>query len=156
MNRNSYSILVRIIGYSAVAIALYGCAQSQRAPDVMSIGWCDTTPMKAVGRPARVPDARIVSGFGTLTGVVVQRETGDALQSALVRLVSAPGRAGQSQPERPTDSNGGFTFDSVVPGHYQLRVRALGEYQDSLRIQAVAERVDTARFGLRAYRCYGY
>jgi hypothetical protein len=112
--------------------------------------------MKAAGRGARIPDSRAIAGFGTLTGVVVQRETGDALPTALVRLISTSAGTGQSQPERPTNSKGGFTFDSVVPSEYQIRVRALGEYQDSLRIQAIAERVDTVRFALRAYRCYGY
>lgn len=125
-------------------------------PNAMHTGWCDSTPMKPVGRAARVPDALPVSGLGALTGVVVQAETGDALQSAGVRLVSAMGDGGQSQPERATDSNGGFTFDSVAPGRYQLRVRRVGEYQDSLRIQAIAGRLDTVRVRMRAYRCYGY
>src|SRR5258708_1115390 len=125
----------------SVAIALHACARApQPAPDIMSITWCDTDPMKPLGRPARVPDTVPTSGFGTLTGMVVQRETGDALQSAGVRLVPARGGEARSYSERPTDEKGGFTFDSVVVGRYQIRVRHINEYQDSASFQAVAGR----------------
>lgn len=135
----------------------YACARAPEPKlDAMSLGWCDTTPMKPIGRPGRVPAALPTSGFGTLTGVVVQRETGDALQGAGVRLVSAPGSATRSHPERYTDERGGFTFDSVMPGRYQIRVRRLNEYQDSASVEAVAGGLDTVRLAMRAYRCYGY
>ena len=112
--------------------------------------------MKPIGRAAQVPDALPISGFGTFTGVVLQAETGDALQGVGVKLMSVAGYRGQSQPERGTDSKGGFTFDSVAPGRYRIRVRRIHEYQDSLTIQAIAGRLDTVRVRLRAYRCYGY
>jgi hypothetical protein len=146
-----------ILGHSIVAIAVLACARSpEPRPDVMSMGWCDTEPMKPLGRPARIPAAIPVSGFGTLTGWVIQRETGDALGSAGVRLLPAAGTTGPSYSERPTDEYGGFTFDSVVVGRYQIRVRRLNSYQDSASFQAFAGSVDTVRFALRAYRCHGY
>jgi Carboxypeptidase regulatory-like domain len=125
-------------------------------PNAYPTGWCDSTPMKPVGRAARIPDAVPVSGLGALTGLVIQAETGDALQSAGVRLVSLSSDPSVSRTERATDSQGGFRFDSLAPGRYQVRVRRLGEYQDSLRIQAIAGRLDTVRIRMRAYRCHGY
>jgi Carboxypeptidase regulatory-like domain len=144
--------------WCVVLIAVLACARPQKlVPDPMhTAAWCDTTPMKPAGRAARVPDALPISRFGTLGGVVVQAETGDALQGAAVRLVSVAGDRGQSQPERGTDSRGGFTFDSVAPGRYQVHVRKIHEFQDSLTIQAIAGRLDTVRLRMRAYRCYGY
>jgi hypothetical protein len=117
---------------------------------------CDTRPLKPIGRTAQVPEATVVAEFATVAGVVAQRETGDALESAGVRLMAAVGGTGRSKSERPTDSRGGFTFDSVIPGRYQIRVRHINEYQDSASILAVAGRLDTVRFALRANRCYGY
>jgi len=112
--------------------------------------------MHPIGRPTAVPTARAVSGFGTVTGIVFQLETADALQGAAVSLVAVPGDTGESRREQGTDSQGGFLFDSVVPGRYQIRVRKLHENPDSASIQAVAGRVDSIRVGLRANRCYGY
>jgi hypothetical protein len=64
----------------SVLIAVHACARPPKpAPDPMHTVLCDTTPMKPIGRAAQVPDALPISGLGTLTGVVVQAETGDAL-----------------------------------------------------------------------------
>jgi hypothetical protein len=148
MTRNAAGILI---------IALAACAKAQGpAPDVMSIGWCDSTPMKPLGRVAQLPDALPVPGFGTLIGVVVQAETNDALPSAGVKLVSVAGDTSQSKSERAADSKGGFKFDSVFPGSYQLRVRRVGESKESLAVAIRAGRLDTVRIRMRAYRCYGY
>ncbi len=150
--------LALVIVSSAVPIAAISCA---RRPDpsldpMRSTGWCDTTPMKPIGRRAEVPNARALTQFGAVTGTVVQAETGDALQGAVVNLVRITDAKDQSQPWRGTDSKGAFTFDSIMPGRYQLRVRRVGEYYDTLTIQPVAGRVDTVRLRMRAYRCYGY
>jgi len=99
---------------------------------------------------------RALPQFGSVTGTVVQAETGDALESGLVALIQITDPRLQSEQRRITDAKGGFAFDSVVPGRYQLRVRRLGAYQDTLTIQSVAGRVDTARFRMRADRCVGY
>ena len=112
--------------------------------------------MKPVGRPVEMPSVRALPQFGALIGTVVQAETGDALQGAVVTLIPNSDIKLNSQPWRGTDSKGGFAFDSVVPGGYQLRVRRLGEYKDSLTIHTVAGHMDTVQFRMRAYRCYGY
>jgi hypothetical protein len=111
--------------------------------------------MKPVGRPVEMPSVRALPQFGAVIGTVVQAETGDALEGAVVGLTPNSDKL-NSQPWRGTDSKGGFAFDSVVPGGNQLRVRKLGEYKDSLTIHTVAGRVDTVQFRMRAYRCYGY
>jgi hypothetical protein len=140
-----------------VVIGALGCTRSQHSPpDPMHTISCDTRPMKPIGRTAQVPEAALAAGFATVAGVVVQRETGDAIQSASVRLMADAGSTGHSKPERHTDSKGGFTFDSVIPGRYQVRVRHINEYQDSASILAVAGRLDTVRVAMRAFRCYGY
>jgi hypothetical protein len=112
--------------------------------------------MKPIGRVAQIPEAAVVAEFATIVGVVTQRETGDALQDAGVRLIAVAGSASDSRPERHADLKGGFTFDSVVPGRYQIRARRINEDQDSASILAVAGRLDTVRFALRANRCHGY
>lgn len=153
--KKSLSILA-----APLAIAFsHACARTPKTPpNAMDMTWCDTTPtqMKPIGRLSRIPAVVPSSTFGTLTGSVVQRETGDALYGASVRLVPAPGTAGRPRSERYSNESGGFTFDSVTPGRYQVRVRLINEYQDSAAYEAVSGRVDTVRFAMRAYRCYGY
>lgn len=143
---------------SAVVVIVGAACTGPRgpAPDPMHTISCETTPMKPLGQTSQVPAALPIPGFGTLAGVVVQAETGDALQGTAVRLVSVGGDAGQSQPERGADSKGGFRFDSVVPGRYQVRARRIRQYPDSVTIQAIAGRLDTVRLRMRADRCYGY
>ncbi len=110
-------------GFPVIAFRLFGsglsaCTQARPAvPDAMDIIWCDTVPLKQIGRKTQVPYARAVPGFGTVSGVVFQAETGDALQGAGVSLVARAGGAGRSQRERGTDPNGGFVFDSVIPAY---------------------------------------
>jgi protocatechuate 3,4-dioxygenase beta subunit len=87
---------------------------------------------------------------------VAQAETGDALEGAIVSLMQSSQAKLEASPWRGTDSKGGFAFDSIVPGSYQLRVRRVGEYFDTLTIQSSAGRVDTVRIRMRAYRCVGY
>ena len=133
------------------------CSRQPAPPiDAMSTGWCDTTPMRPIGRAVEMPNVRTLPQFGAVTGTVVQAETGDALESAVVSLTQTTDAKLHSQPWRGTDSKGGFAFDSVVPGIYQLRVRRIGESQDTLTIHTMAGRVDTVRIRMRAYRCYGY
>jgi hypothetical protein len=124
--------------------------------DVMSATYCDTTPMKPIGRPVEIPSVRAFPQLGAVTGIVVQAETGDALQDAAVSLLQTSDAKIQSRLRRATDSKGGFAFDSVVPGRYQLRVLRIGEHPDTLTIHPLAGRVDTVRFRMRANRCFGY
>jgi hypothetical protein len=123
----------------------------------MSTGWCDTTPMKPRGRVVRLPNAPVLnSSFGSVVGVVSEAETSDALPSSGVALVSLANGTGQSQTERASDAGGGFVFDSVIPGGYQVRVRSLGHIHQEVAISVTSGRVDTVRMKLPAYRCYGY
>jgi hypothetical protein len=144
--------------WSVVLIAIPACSLPQKQmPDPMhAAASCDTSPMKPFGRAAQVPDALALTGFATFSGVVVQAETDDALQGTIVTLVSARVGTVKSPLWRVTDSKGGFTFDSVLPGSYQIRIKALAQHQDSLRVQAMAGRVDTVRFRMVAFRCGGY
>ncbi len=112
--------------------------------------------MKPLGRVPEIPTGRLLAGFGVITGTVVQAETGDALEGAVVDLKTITDATGRSPLWRPTNSKGGFTFDSVLPGHYQLRVRRVGAQAQTLTIQPVAGRVDTLTLRMRAFRCYGY
>jgi hypothetical protein len=141
----------------SIGVALQACARTPEPPlNAMNITWCDTEPMKPLGRIAQIPNAVSAAGVGTLTGVVTQRETGDALPGAGVRLVPIAASTGRAYSERYTDNQGGFTFDSVTLGRYQIRVRHINEYQDSASFEAVGGRVDTIKVAMRAYRCHGY
>lgn len=91
-----------------------------------------------------------------IIGVVIELETGDAIPSSGVALVSLSTGTGQSQSERASDANGGFAFDSVVPGAYQVRVRSIGHTHQEATIRVEANQLDTVRMRLPAYRCHGY
>lgn len=124
--------------------------------DAMSTGWCDTTPMKPIGLPVAIPTISAHPDLAAVTGSVVQSETGDALYGATINLTRTGDAKPQSQRWLVTDSKGGFAFDSVAPGRYQLKVRRVGVVFDTLTVRLGANKVDTVRFRLRAYRCYGY
>ena len=111
--------------------------------------------MKPFGLPVAIPSVSTKADMSAITGSVAQLETGDALQSATVNLVAIDTK-GQAQPWRLTDAKGGFAFDSLAPGRYQVRARRLGSVMDTLTVDIAADQVDTVRFRLRAYRCYGY
>jgi hypothetical protein len=152
---------MRIVGLwlllPIVVIGTVSCSrQAATSMDAMSTGWCDTSPMKPIGRPVEIPSVRTHPQFGAVTGTVAQAETGDALESAIVSLMPNSEARLESSPWRGTDSKGGFAFDSIVPGTYQLRVRRVGAYFDTLTIQPAAGRVDTVRIRMRAHRCIGY
>jgi hypothetical protein len=111
--------------------------------------------MKPFGVPVAIPSFPTKAGVGAITGSVVQSETGDALGSATVNLASTESKS-QTSPWRLTDAKGGFAFDSLAPGRYQVRVRRLGSIMDTMTVNVTPNRIDTVRFRLRAYRCYGY
>jgi hypothetical protein len=143
---------------SATLFAAVSCARKPgpSLDPMLAAPVCDTTPMTPLGRVVRVPAVVPSVNLGTLTGVVFQRETGDALPNAGVMLVPAAGTGGRPHPERQTDAQGGFRFDSIAPGRYQVRVRHIHEYRDSASFDAVSGRADTVRIAMRAYRCRGY
>jgi Carboxypeptidase regulatory-like domain len=151
--RSRYSLVA-----SAALFAALACARKPEASldPMLAAPVCDTTPMKPLGRVVRIPAVVPSANLGTLTGVVIQRETGDALPGAGIMLVPAVGTSGRSYRERYTNEQGGFTFDSIAPGRYQIRVRRIIEYRDSASFEAVSGRVDTVRIPMRAYRCHGY
>ena len=150
-------ILAFLILLSAVVMDALSCSRpAVPSIDAMSTGSCDTSPMKPIGRPVEIPSVRARPLFGAVTGTVAQAETGDALQSAIVSLMQSSEAKLDSSPWRGTDSKGGFAFDSIPPGRYQLRVRRVGQYFDTLTIQPSAGRVDTIRVRMRTFRCYGY
>jgi protocatechuate 3,4-dioxygenase beta subunit len=112
--------------------------------------------MKPLGRVVEIPGVHRREEFAVLTGSVSQRETGDALEGAVVDLRAVDDTAHSARIWRSTNSKGGFSFDSLAPRAYELRVRHLGEVADTATIRPSAGRVDTLRLRMIAYRCYGY
>jgi protocatechuate 3,4-dioxygenase beta subunit len=121
-----------------------------------SAGVCDTTPMKPLGRPVEIPEMHRRTDFGVLTGTVLQDETGDAIEGAVVDLIVLDRAPDSTQIWRYTNSKGGFSFDSLNPGTYRLRARRVGESVGIDTVQARVGRVDTLSVRMRAFRCYGY
>jgi hypothetical protein len=119
-------------------------------------GACDTTPMKPLGRVVEMPDATPLIDFGVVAGTVVQDETGDALEGAVVDIRALGDSTDSTRLWRSTNSKGGFTLDSLKPRQYRLRVRRVGEHPRTFTIQPAIGRVDTLTVRLRAFRCYGY
>jgi hypothetical protein len=117
---------------------------------------CDTTPMKPFGRVVEIPEIHRRPDFGVLAGAVLQDETGDAIEGAVVDLIVIDGAPDGRSVWRYTNSKGGFSFDSVKPASYRLRVRRVGEVAGIDTIRPSAGRVDTLSLRMRAYRCYGY
>jgi hypothetical protein len=112
--------------------------------------------MKPLGRVVEIPGVHRREGFAVLTGAVSQRETGDALEGAEVYLRPFEDTARTARIWHLTNSKGGFSFDSLAPGAYELRVRHFGEIADTATIRPSAGRIDTLRLRMSAYRCYGY
>jgi hypothetical protein len=106
--------------------------------------------------PVRIPSVTASSEFGAIAGSVVQAETGDAMRDATVDLKAKGDTKIVADRRQLTDAEGGFAFDNVPAGSYRLQVRKLGERRDTAVVRVATNRVDTVRFGLRAYRCYGY
>ena len=148
--------------YTLIASAsLFACLACARKADpafdpMHSVGTCDTTQMKPFGRLVELPDMHRRTGFGVLTGAVVQGETGDALEGAIVDLRLLADTTNSARIWRYTNSKGGFSFDSLTPGVYKLRVRKIGESADTATIRSNAGRVDTLTVRMHAYRCSGY
>jgi protocatechuate 3,4-dioxygenase beta subunit len=143
---------------SAALFAILSCA---RKPDpsldpMHSAGVCDTTPMKPLGRTVQIPEMHRRTDFGVLTGAVLQDETGDAIEGAVVDIRVLDRAPDTAQIWRYTNSKGGFSFDSLKPATYRLRARRLGQSVGVDTIHPRAGRVDTLSLRMRAYRCYGY
>jgi Carboxypeptidase regulatory-like domain len=151
--RSRYSLIVGATLFSALS-----CARKHRPSlDPMHAApVCDTAPMKPLGRVVEIPEVHRRADFGVLTGAVVQEETGDAIEGAVVDLTIID-RAPDAGPVwRYTNSKGAFSFDSVKPATYRLRVRRIGEVAGTDTIRPSAGRIDTLSLRMRAYRCYGY
>src|SRR6267378_4495221 len=116
----------------------------------------DSTPMKPLGRVVEIPEMHRRADFGVLTGAVLQNETGDAIDGAVVDLTVIDPVPDAAAVSRYTNSKGGFSFDSVKPATYRLRVRRLGEVAGIATIRPAPGRIDTLSLRMRAYRCYGY
>jgi hypothetical protein len=148
--------------YTLIAGAtLFAALSCARKPDpsldpMLAAPVCDTTPMKPFGRAVEVPEMRRRTDFGVLTGVVLQDETGDAIEGAVVDLRVIDRVPDSAHIWRYTNSKGGFSFDSLKPGTYRLLARRVGESVGIDTIHPRAGRVDTLSVRMRAYRCYGY
>ena len=151
--RNRYSLIA-----SATLLAALSCA---RKPDpsldpMHAAPVCDTTPIKPLGRVVEIPEMHRRADFGVLTGAVMQDETGDAIEGAVVDLTLIDRAPDAAPVSRYTNSKGGFSFDSVKPATYRLRVRRIGEVASTDTIRPSAGRIDSLSLRMRAYRCYGY
>ena len=151
------SLISLAIPVAAGAVVASCARKAVRVPDPMTdMVECDTTPMKPLGRRVEIPEVTPRPNQAALTGSVVQIETGDAIDYAVIDLRPSNPPPKPVQIWKHGNAKGGFSFDSVAPGVYKVRVRRLGEYSDTAVIQLTAGRVDTLLFRLRAYRCYGY
>src|SRR5437762_773039 len=147
---------IQLVSCALIASTLSCSPRPDPKVDVMSIGWCDTTPIKPFGLPVAIPPVSTKAGVGAIAGSVVQLETGDAMRDATVNLTVIDETKSQSQPWGLTDAKGGFAFDSLAPGRYQAKARRLGSFMDTLTVHVTANEVDTVRFRLPTNRCYGY
>jgi hypothetical protein len=136
---------------TVAATALPGCGAPRRVVlhDAMPVFVCDTALKRSL-RPAEIPDVLVAAGYGSLTGIVFRVGTGNGIDSASIILSPQDSATTQSYRLRVTGQTGGFTFDSVVPGRYRLRVRAAWEHPESSFVVVASNRIDTVRFPMRA------
>ena len=153
LTRSRYSLVA-----SAAILAAFSCARkpSSSLDPMLAAPVCDTTPMKPSGRVVEIPEMHRRPDFGVLTGAVLQDETGDAIEGAAVDLTVVDRAPDASPVRRYTNSKGGFSFDSLKPVTYRLRVRRVGEVAGTDTIRPSGGRIDTLSLRMRAYRCYGY
>ena len=145
-------------GLIAVAgVTVASCAhKAAPVPDAMHIMVCDTTPMKPLGRRVEIPEIAPRPNQAGLTGSIVQAETGDAIEGALISLRPINQPPKPVPPFRYTNATGGFSFDDLEAGSYRVLVRRIGENADTATIHVETGQVDTLTFRLHAFRCYGY
>jgi hypothetical protein len=138
-------------------VRVTGETSSPPVVDAMSVTWCDSTPLKPVGRPVKIPAGSAPPfGFGGLVGSVSQAETGDALGYSRISLIASPHGSGVSKQEKNTDDYGGLAIDSIVPGEYLLRARHVGFVAASQRVRISANQIEIVRVSMKTYRCHGY
>ena len=146
--------LSRILAGLGVSLILLSCGGQPPSFDPMTApSICNNDPLKPLGRRSVIPTTTPAAQFASLTGTVVQSETDDAIDGAILILTPV----GQNEPERrrwvQTNSTGGFVFDSISPGSYRLWARRIGYYQDTSTVSFVSGRVDTVRLRMRTARC---
>lgn len=158
MNPRTDSRSLTLLGLVAAGVVVVASCAHKAAPvpDAMHITVCDTTPMKPLGRRVEIPEIAPRPNQAGLTGSIVQAETGDAIEGALISLRPINQPPKPVPPFRYTNATGGFSFDDLEAGSYRLLVRRLGENADTATIHVETGRVDTLTFRLRAFRCYGY
>jgi outer membrane receptor protein involved in Fe transport len=122
---------VRILTLAAVLLGLAAPAALAQTP----------------GRPGGAPGGLPANFGGTVTGVVVDDATGEALPSATAALYTA--RDSAFVTGAAADLDGAFRVESVPPGQYQVRVSFVGYGTLRLRGVAVAAGQTTALDTLR-------
>jgi hypothetical protein len=106
----------RVVASASLLASLACTPRADPALDPMHApATCDTTPMKPLGRVVEIPIVERRETFAVLTGSVSQRETGDALEGAVVDLRAVDDTAHSARIWRSTNSKGGFSFDSLAP-----------------------------------------
>ena len=133
------------------AAALPGCRASPHMVlrDDMPVLVCDTA-LKRPLRPAEIPRVAVVADYGSVTGIVFRVGTGNGIDSAAIFLTPQDSATTRSDRRRVTGQDGGFAFDSVVPGRYRLRVLAGWEHPESAFVAIARNRIDTVRVPMRA------
>ncbi len=89
------------------------------------------------------------TGPGTITGNIIDKQTGKPVSDATVSLVSlkAPAPGGQSMSSTP---EGAFSFNNIPYGIYRLRISAIG--YNTLSIDSIRVRTDRSDFNMNDLR----
>jgi hypothetical protein len=113
---------------------------------VVQVQNCDTVP-RAGPHPGAVASIKPAAELGALVGTIAVRGSGAAISGAGVQLQR------DSTFYLTSDSTGGFAFNDLPPGQYDVHVVRIGYIgaRDSVRI--AAGHVDTVHYSLRSYDC---
>jgi hypothetical protein len=142
-------------GLIAVAgVTVASCAhKAAPVPDAMHIMVCDTTPMKPLGRRVEIPEIAPRPNQAGLTGSIVQAETGDAIEGALISLRPINQPPKPVPPFRYTNATGGFSFDDLEAALTDYWCGASAKTQTPRRstsklVESTLSPFDSARFAV--------
>jgi hypothetical protein len=139
----------------AIAATLSACRSSPKAAqhyallDLTDFRFCDDSAKHPAGRAA-IPDVAVAAAYGSITGIVFRAGTDNGVAGASVMLSGLDSATKQSFGRQTTGADGGFAFDSIVPGRYRLRVLAARAHPESASVSIAPNRIDTVHFAVDA------
>jgi hypothetical protein len=132
-------------------LTLDACRRGTSEETSLLLGRCSTRVRTKGPVPQLPPAPPLRAGFGAVIGTLA--DSGGALPHYSILATTPDGGPNSPHATATADSVGGFVFDGLPPGRYQLLVRALAHRPYSTEIGVAAGRVDTVRIVTQYFEC---